>query len=176
MERNMETLQQSINSLESTLRATKPCIFFRNHVRISKTNKKKMLNIIKFIRSNLPYTMLEAQEIVFNRDKIIAEGKNISKLIQKNAEIDFEKKLNEHEVYKKAVLKSNAIINKTNESAKEIKSDAVDYSVEVLMNIENLLKELLACFSEKNIKLEKHIRNLIETTYKNRVILGGKKK
>lgn len=167
----MESILDYLDMLEDLLESSKSAPF-SNKISI---DKEQIYDIMSEMRMNLPVEMRQAQRIIEDHDKIIAEAKSKAAHIIKEAEVHAQELADEHEVYKIAVEQAKSLMDETKKSARDMRLSAIDYADEILSKTENAIRESMSSLNIQYRTVEDSFTETIEVLYSNRQELRGNK-
>jgi len=168
----METILDFLDEMEEILDASRP-VPFSNKVSV---DRERLFDIIERIRLNLPTEIDKAQKIVYDYERIINEARNKSDIIVGEARSEAEKRADEHEVYKIAVLQANEIIDQSKKEANEIRQNVMEYADEILAKAEGTLREVMTSVNQGTRAIDDLFNNTLDIIYENRQELRGNKR
>lgn len=128
-----------VDKIEDLFNESKPLPFTRNIV----IDEDKLLDIIDQMRVTIPEEIKKAQQIVTQKDRIIAQAQE-----EANRIIDLAKDKAEQIVEREAIVRdarnrSQLIINKARDDASAVKQDADAYVIDSLQSMEEEVTKLL---------------------------------
>ncbi len=118
-------------------------------------NREKCLDVIKDMRLHFPDELKQADWIMKERKRILADAQKEAETLISEAEDHLKALVNESEVMKEADNQAKDIINSARESAKEIRLGAIEYADEVLENAEKYVAELFDLIKVNRMELKK---------------------
>ncbi len=167
----MESLLDYLDMLEDLLENSKSAPF-SNKISV---DREQIFDIMSEIRMNLPIEMRQAQRIIEDHDKIIAEARSKAEHIIREGEVRAQQLADEHEVYKMAVEQSNQLIDEMKKKARDMRLNALDYADEILSKTENAIRETMSSLNGQYRTIEDSFMETIEVLYSNRQELRGGK-
>ena len=105
-------------------------------------NKEELMNLVGDISLQLPDEVRMAKSIAEDRTRILADAQNQADLIIKNAEQKIISMVDEHEITKRANEQANEIIAKAQKNARDIRIGTLEYSDNLLSQLDNTLKAM----------------------------------
>lgn len=113
-------------------------------------NKDQMEEYLSELRIKTPDEIKKYQRIIENREAILADAQKKADAMLRDAQIQTSELISEHEIMQQAYIQANEVIqNATNEAqaildqatmeANAVKIGAMQYTDEILANIQNLL-------------------------------------
>ena len=165
----MESLQEYLDMLEDLIEGSKT-MPFSNKVSL---DKEQVFDLISEMRLNLPNEIRQAQKIIEDHDRIIADAKNKAGSIIKEAEHRSQEMADEHSIYKMAVEQARELMDETKKSARDMRVSAIDYADEILQKTENAVRESMSSLNLQYRAIEDSFSETIEVLYANRQELRG---
>jgi RNA-splicing ligase RtcB len=107
-------------------------------------DEERMLDIIDQMRVAIPEEIKKAQQIVTQRDRILAQAKEEANRTVGLAREKAEKQLQGNEMIQSAKLRADEIIEQAHKEAAETQHEADKYILETLTNLELHLERLVA--------------------------------
>ncbi len=112
--------------------------------------KDQILELLSELRMKTPDEIKKYQRIIENREAILADAQKKADAMLRDAQIQTSELISEHEIMQQAYIQANEVIqNATNEAqaildqatmeANEVKLGAMQYTDEILANVQNLL-------------------------------------
>ena len=105
-------------------------------------NKEELMNLVGDISLQLPDEVRMAKSIAEDRTRILADAQKQADLIIKNAEQKIISMVDEHEITKRANEQANEIIEKAQKNARDIRIGTLEYSDNLLSQLDNTLKAM----------------------------------
>ena len=105
-------------------------------------NKEELMNLVGDISLQLPDEVRMAKSIAEDRTRILADAQKQADLIIKNAEQKIISMVDEHEITKRANEQANEIIAKAQKNARDIRLGTLEYSDNLLSQLDNTLKAM----------------------------------
>lgn len=105
-------------------------------------NKEELMNLVGDISLQLPDEVRMAKSIAEDRTRILAAAQKQADLIIKNAEQKIISMVDEHEITKRANEQANEIIAKAQKNARDIRIGTLEYSDNLLSQLDNTLKAM----------------------------------
>ncbi|SDZ01931.1 hypothetical protein SAMN05660462_01545 [Proteiniborus ethanoligenes] len=106
-------------------------------------DKNEVLDVIREIRIKLPDEIKQAEWIKEERQRILAEAQNEADTIIDEVKLHIEEMVEQDEITKQAHERSEEIITKAQNNAKEIRIGAREYADGLLKEVENNLKSII---------------------------------
>ena len=105
-------------------------------------NKEELMNLVGDISLQLPDEVRMAKSSAEDRTRILADAQKQADLIIKNAEQKIISMVDEHEITKRANEQANEIIAKAQKNARDIRIGTLEYSDNLLSQLDNTLKAM----------------------------------
>lgn len=115
---------------------------------------EELIEILQDIRSNLPDEIKQAQWIQEERKKILIEAQKEAETITQEAETYIRKMVDDNEITKNAYEQAEDIMQKAQENAKEIRLGTSEYAENILIQLQNQLKQLQETIDENRKELK----------------------
>lgn len=175
-------VEQIIDEMEDYIDSCKSQAFSSGTKKI--VVKEEMDNFINDLRLKTPEEIKRYQKIISNREAILKKAKENAESIINDAEEKSKNLVEEHEITQKAYKQATEIVDKASKKADDIlskatleandmKKGALDYSNEVLQNVENLLTHALDEFIIRDDGLINSLKDSLEVVKGNRVELNN---
>ncbi|MBC7341733.1 MAG: ATPase [Clostridia bacterium] len=120
----------------------------------SMVNVEECLEVLDQIRAALPTEIREAQYILREREKVLAEARQEAEKIKNLTQAQVEKLLEENALTKEAKDKADKILSKAQQVAQEIRQGANQYADDLLAKLEIHLEKTLAVVKRGRQELE----------------------
>jgi vacuolar-type H+-ATPase subunit H len=130
--------------------------------------KERIYDVMNEIRLNLPSEIRQAQRIIEDHDKIIADARGKSIGILKEAEEEAKLLTNEHEIFRRASEQATDIIEEAKKSARDLRLNAMDYADEILEKTENMVKDTMENIDEQFRLVNNYLTQTADILYENR--------
>ncbi len=170
-------IERSIDDLCEFIESCKPKFLSQNEVVVprDKFNEK-----IDEMRLRIPDEVRRCNKIIEQRDKLIAEAEAKAQKIIEDAAIKAEAMVHDSEIMRQAYLQANEYLSRAtqqadetvanaNYEAQQIHQGALEYTKEMLMSIENVLR---ISYNETKIKTDE----LLNVLYQNLDIVAANRK
>lgn len=118
-------------------------------------NKEELMNLIGDISLQLPDEVRMAKSIAEDRTRILADAQKQADLIIKNAEQKIISMVDEHEITKRATEQADEIIAKAQKNARDIRIGTLEYSDNLLSQLDNSLKAMSESVKQSRADLRK---------------------
>ncbi len=129
--------------------------------------------IIEDINKDLPNEIKQARRIIADGDKILNDARNKAAMLLKNAEIEAQKLVDEHEIVKRASQQAMQLVEESRKSARELRKNAIEYSDEILARAEEAVRQASDKFTMEARNVEEFFSQTVDTLYENRKELRG---
>ena len=128
-----------VDRIEELFNESRAVPFTRNVV----VDEDKMLDIIDQMRVTVPEEVKKAQQIVTQKDRIIAQAQEEASRIVALAKEKAEQIVEREAIVKSAQTRSAQIVAQAREDASNTRHDADDYVIDSLQNLEEEVTKLL---------------------------------
>ncbi len=128
-----------VDRLEELFNEARAVPFTRNVV----VDEDKMLDIIDQMRVTIPEEVKKAQQLVTQRDRIVAQAQEEASRIVTLAKEKAEQIVERESVVKSAQTRASQIVNQAREDAAATRRDADTYVVDSLQSLEEEISRLL---------------------------------
>lgn len=118
-------------------------------------NKEELMNLIGDISLQLPDEVRMAKQIAEDRTRILADAQKQADLIIKNAEQKIISMVDEHEITKRATEQADEIVAKAQKNARDIRIGTLEYSDNMLAQLDNSLKAMSDSIKQSRADLRK---------------------
>lgn len=128
-----------VDKIEDLFNESKPLPFTRNIV----IDEDKLLDIIDQMRVTIPEEIKKAQQIVTQKDRIIAQAQEEANRIIDLAKDKAEQIVEREAIVRNAQTRSSLIVRQAREDASAVKQDADSYVIDSLQSMEEEVTKLL---------------------------------
>jgi len=128
-----------VDRIEELFNESRAVPFTRNVV----VDEDKMLDIIDQMRVTVPEEVKKAQQIVTQKDRIVAQAQEEASRIVALAKEKAEQIVEREAIVKSAQTRSAQIVAQAREDANNTRHDADDYVIDSLQNLEEEVTKLL---------------------------------
>ena len=118
-------------------------------------NKEELMNLIGDISLQLPDEVRMAKQIAEDRTRILADAQKQADLIIKNAEQKIISMVDEHEITKRATEQADEIVARAQKNARDIRIGTLEYSDNMLAQLDNSLKAMSDSIKQSRADLRK---------------------
>ena len=113
---------------------------FSNKVMV---NVDEIFEVIDLIRENIPQEVKDAQYALLEKDRMIQEAQATAERELDNARKEARALVAEHEIVRHAQIEAEAVMERANQVALEVREGVRSYANDVLYQIENSLDKAL---------------------------------
>ncbi len=106
-------------------------------------NSDKVYELLDRVRNSLPEATQQAQRVIRDRDRILAQAREEAEAIVKEAQTYAEKLTRESAIVQRAEEEASRIIDEANRTGREIRMGAREYADEILEKLEANLQKCL---------------------------------
>lgn len=142
-------------------------------------NKDELEGLVSDLRMNIPGEINKYKKIIANREAILNDAKSKAENMLREAQIQTSELISEHEIMQQAYIQANEVIqNATNEAqslldkataeANEIRLGAMQYTDDILANIQNLLTYSVENFQTRYDSFISSVNKSLEIVVANR--------
>ncbi|MBE5938972.1 MAG: ATPase [Lachnospiraceae bacterium] len=142
-------------------------------------NKDQMEEYLSELRLKTPDEIKKYQRIIDNREAILSDAQKKADAMLREAQIQTSELISEHEIMQQAYIQANEVIqNATNEAqaildqatmeANAVKMGAMQYTDEILANVQNLLSYSAENFQTKFDSFMASVNKSLEIVVANR--------
>jgi septal ring factor EnvC (AmiA/AmiB activator) len=133
------SLEQLFGQLEDLI-LNSPKVPLTNKIII---DEDRLIDLIDHIRQDLPSEFRHAQEIVSQRDAVLAEAQREAEASRANAERQRQQLVSDHEIYRLAQMEADRLVRDAHIQIHEQQQHADQYADEVLAELENKIARAL---------------------------------
>ena len=142
-------------------------------------NKDEIDELLRELRMKTPDEIKRYQKIIANKDAILADAKSKADSMLEDAQIQTNELVSEHEIMQQAYAQANEVVtaastqaqeildNATND-ANDIRISAVQYTDDLLANVENIIGHTLDTYTSKYDSLINSLQDCYDTVRNNR--------
>ena len=172
----MIRIEQIIDDIETFINGCKMVPLSSSKIAV---NKEEMKEYLADLREEIPVEIKQYQRVLSNQEAIIADAKLQASSIVANANRMTEELTNEHEIMQKAYaraeemiqeaqLRAEDIVNNATAEANNVKTAAIQYTDELLSNVQSMLQSSLGGAQSKFDQFTSDLRLTIRTIDQNR--------
>ncbi|MGN0327831.1 MAG: vacuolar family H+-ATPase subunit H [Lachnospira sp.] len=177
----MSRIEQLISDIESYIDNCKYQPLSNNKIIV---NKEQLEDMLAELRLKTPEEVKKYQRILSNKDAIIADAKEQAEAIINAAQIQTEELINEHEIMQRAYAQANqlieqataqaqAILDNATEDANNIRMSAMNYTDDMLENLQIIIEKSIKDNKEKYTSLLSGLENVLSIVNNNRSELNA---
>lgn len=130
--------------------------------------REDILDYIAEIRQNYPAAMREAKWVKAERERILAEAQHRADDIQKNAEKETLRLIDEHQITRQANEEAQAIRDSAVEYYETVCVDANNFANDIFSNLENKVKKLFDIVQKEHEEFNDEIKNAYDNADNNK--------
>lgn len=141
--------------------------------------KDELYDLLDELRLRTPDEIKRYQKIISNRDAIMEDAKEQAETILADAREQTNALINEHEIAQKAYYQANEIVNQASQDAErilssanmdadQIRSGALQYTDEMLTEVEKVLTNAYESSKEKSDKLVSSLKGNLDIVINNK--------
>lgn len=160
------------------------CKFSRFHKNEILVDKDQILELLDELRLKTPEEIKRVKRIFENKDSIIQDAKEQAEHILHTAQIQTEELINEHEIMQRAYAQANdlldratmeaqAILDKATEDSNMIRAGAVQYTDDMLAQLQTIISHSIKDNQEKFTSLLTGLDSILTVVNNNRNELNG---
>lgn len=142
-------------------------------------NREEILEFLTELRLKTPDEIKKYQNIIKNRDEILNKAKSDADALIQQTAVQTSELINEHEIMQQAFVKANEIIqdatnqaqqilDSATEDANNIRMGAIQYTDEMLANMQRILVSTMEDAHTRYEDFEKALRTTFEMIQSNR--------
>ncbi|NLA71948.1 MAG: hypothetical protein GX850_05970 [Clostridiaceae bacterium] len=105
--------------------------------------REEMLFLVRMIREGLPEELERAQWVLQQNRQLINQARREADTIMRDAEVQMARMIDEHEVTQQAINNASAMLDEATRQSNEIRTSSIQYTHEVLSNLEDHLTDIL---------------------------------
>ena len=130
--------------------------------------KARIVDIINEIRLNLPDDIRQAQRILSDHDKIVADAEHKAMGILEAADAEAKMMTNSHELFRRASEQATHIIEEAKKNARDLRAGAAAYVDEKLEDAEKQMKEYMSNMEMQHKRIMDYYTQTVDVLYENR--------
>ena len=150
-EYSMSRIESIINEIEDYISNCKPLPLSSTKIAV---NKEELEELISELRLKTPDEIKKYQKLISNKEAILDDARSQAERMIKDAQVHTETLINEHEIMQRAVEQANAVIadasakaqqivDKAVEDANNIRLGAIQYTDDMLANLQMIIEHSL---------------------------------
>lgn len=147
----MSRIEQIISEIEDYISSCKPIPLSSTKIAV---NKDEIDELIRELRLKTPDEIKKYQKLISNKEAILSDAKEQAERMIAEAQVHTEELINEHEIMQRAVEQANAVIadasakaqqivDKAAEDANNIRLGAIQYTDDMLANLQMIIEHSL---------------------------------
>lgn len=160
----MEALLDYLDDIEEILERSKQFPFTGK----SQVNKAEILDVLNEIRMHLPDDIRQAQRILADHDKVMADAEHKAIGILEAAEAEAKLMTNSSEIFRRASEQAAEIVEEAKKGARDLRAGASAYVDEKLEDAEKQIKEYMANMDAQHKRLMEYYTKTVDVLYENR--------
>jgi vacuolar-type H+-ATPase subunit H len=166
----VDSLQDYLDQIEDLLESSKSLPF---STKVS-VEKGRLFEIIGEIRLNLPAEIRQAQRIIEDHDKILADARSKGAKLLKEAEEEAKIMVNEHEIFRRATEQANETIEDAKKTARDYRNSTLDYADGLLEKTEEMIREAMENIDQQFKLANDFLAQTVDVLYENRQSMRGR--
>ena len=147
----MSKIEQIICEIEDYIASCKPIPLSSTKIAV---NKEELDELIRELRLKTPDEIKKYQKLISNKDAILMDAKEQADRMIREAQVQTEELINEHEIMQRAIEQANAVIadasakaqqivDRAVEDAGNIRLGAIQYTDDMLGNLQMIIEHSL---------------------------------
>ena len=160
----MDALLDYLDEIEEVLETSKTMPFTGK----TQVDKARILDILNEIRMHLPDDIRQAQRILSDHDKILADAEHKAVGILEAAEAEAKLMTNSSDIFKRASEQAAAITEEAKKGARDLRAGASAYVDEKLEEAERQVREYIVNMEEQHKRLMAYYNDTVDVLYENR--------
>ena len=172
-------IEQLIDEIEEYIDNCKYKAFSTDVIMV---NKAEIDDLLRELRMKTPEEIKRYQKVISNKEAILNDAKQKAQNLLKNAEVQTNELVSEHEIMQQAYSQANEIVTLATKQAQEIldnamieangmKTAAMQYTDNILANLENILKQSIEISTRDYNTLVWNLREIDNVVTANRAEL-----
>ena len=172
-------IEQLIDEIEEYIDNCKYKAFSTDVIMV---NKAEIDDLLRELRMKTPEEIKRYQKVISNKEAILNDAKQKAQNLLKNAEVQTNELVSEHEIMQQAYSQANEIVTLATKQAQEIldnamieangmKTAAMQYTDNILANLENILKQSIEISTRDYKTLVGNLREIDNVVTANRAEL-----
>lgn len=168
-----------IDEIEHLIDESKPAAFSTNKIVV---NKDDLESLIQDLRTHTPEEIRKYQRMIAQREQILADAKDKADKIISQAQIQTNELVSEHQIMQQAYAQANEVvliasknaqerIDKATEEANSIKMGAIEYTDQLLANIQIILSNSVETTRSRTDDFLATMQTYLNTVEQNRASL-----
>ena len=172
-------IEQLIDEIEEYIDNCKYKAFSTDVIMV---NKAEIDDLLRELRMKTPEEIKRYQKVISNKEAILNDAKQKAQNLLKNAEVQTNELVSEHEIMQQAYSQAKEIVTLATKQAQEIldnamieangmKTAAMQYTDNILANLENILKQSIEISTRDYNTLVGNLREIDNVVTANRAEL-----
>ncbi len=172
-------IEQTIEELEQFIANCKPQAFSSNKIIV---NKDQIEELLAELRQRTPEEIKRYQKMISNKEAILADAKAKADAIIAQAEVTHSELVSEHQIMQQAYAQANEVVMIATKQAQEIldnatidanniRMGAIEYTDELLKNLETILTGAIDGYKARYDNLMAGLNNALQVVLANRAEL-----
>ncbi|MCI8416168.1 MAG: ATPase [Lachnospiraceae bacterium] len=169
-------IEQIIEEIEEYIDSCKPQTLSKANIIV---NKEEIEELLRELRMKTPEEIRRYQKILANKDAILADAQAKADAMIKEANIHTTELINEHEIMQQALINANEmiavaaqqaqqIVDNATIDANNIRMGAMQYTDDMLGNLQNIIQGAISNYSAKYESLIASLQNCYDIVTTNR--------
>ena len=172
-------MEQIIEEIEDYIDGCKPSPISRNKILV---NREQLEELLSELRTKTPEEVKRYQKIISNKEAILADAQAKADQIIAQAQVQTNELVSEHQIMQQAYAQANDIVTAATEQAQEILDNATNdandirigamqYTDDIMSNVENIIGHTLDSYTTKYDGLVNSLRECYDIVKTNRAEL-----
>ncbi len=172
-------IEQTIEELEQYIDTCKPQAFSSNKIIV---NRDQIEELLTELRLRTPEEIKRYQKMISNKEAILADAQTKADAIIAQAEVTHSELVSEHQIMQQAYAQANEVVmiatkqaqeilDKATNDANQIRMGAIDYTDELLRNLEVILNGAIEGSKARYDNLIAGLNNSLQVVMANRAEL-----
>lgn len=173
-------IEQLIDEIEEYIDGCKYQPFSNSKIIV---DKEEIDELLRELRMKTPDEIKRYQKIISNREAILSDARQKAEALIQDATIQTNELVNEHEIMQQAYAQANEVVTLATQQAREIldnatieansmRTAAMQYTDEILANIENVLNQTMKTTQDHYESFMNQLSNVNDVVNANRVELN----
>ena len=172
-------IEDIIDEIEAYIDECKPTAFSTSKITV---NKDELESLLSELRTKTPEEIRKYQRMIANREQILADAKAKADEIINQAQIQTNELVSQHQIMQQAYAQANEVIliaqknaqetiDRATEDANNIRMGAIQYTDELLANIQTILANSIETTRSRNDQFLSTMQVYLDTVDANRASL-----
>ncbi len=173
-------IEQTIEQIKDYIDSCKGQMFNSSNIVV---NRDELDALLDELEANTPIEIKNYQRVISNKEEILADAQKKADLIVQKAQIKTNELLSEHQIMQQAYAQANEIvmlsrkqaeetINRATVEANELRASAVQYTDDLMKNIEETLVHAIDTTKARNDALLQSLQGYLDVVVTNRTQLN----